>query len=453
MTYLQELFNQAIQPLPAIDDDSFASHFDTFAGKQLVLLGDGSHGTSEFYSARAEITKRLVQKHGYTIIALEADWPDAEAIDRYVRMRPGPKAGIGGIAKGHEPFNRFPSWMWRNREMQDLVEWVRDWNTRQPPENRAGFYGLDLYSMGASIRAVIDYLDGIDPAAAKVARKRYGCLEPWVEDPTSYGLASLHGMKDCESEVMGILQNLLNRRMEYTEKELVGGGDSEEEFQSGKQNAYLVRDAEKYYKAMYWSSAMSWTMRDTHMFDTLHRLMQHRPPPKHKAIVWAHNSHVGDARYTSMGLRRNEVNIGQLCRERLGRENVCILGCGTHTGTVAAAHDWDEDMEMMDVNPSMDESWEMIAHQTGVPSFVVDFRRGGLDRSLRAAMAAEDRVERFIGVIYRPDTERTSHYSHAFLHEQLDGYIWFDRTEAVKPLETIQPKTALGKEETYPFGL
>jgi erythromycin esterase-like protein len=154
-----------------------------------------------------------------------------------------------------------------------------------------------------------------------------------------------------------------------------------------------------------------------------------------------------------MGLRRNEVNIGQLCRERLGRENVCILGCGTHTGTVAAAHDWDEDMEMMDVNPSMDESWEMIAHQTGVPSFVVDFRRGGLDRSLRAAMAAEDRVERFIGVIYRPDTERTSHYSHAFLHEQLDGYIWFDRTEAVKPLETIQPKTALGKEETYPFGL
>jgi erythromycin esterase-like protein len=343
--------------------------------------------------------------------------------------------------------------MWRNREMQDLVEWVRDWNMRQPPENRAGFYGLDLYSMGASIRAVIDYLDGIDPAAAKVARKRYGCLEPWVEDPTSYGLASLHGMKDCESEVMGILQNLLNRRMEYTEKELVGGGDSEEEFQSGKQNAYLVRDAEKYYKAMYWSSAMSWTMRDTHMFDTLHRLMQHRPPPKHKAIVWAHNSHVGDARYTSMGLRRNEVNIGQLCRERLGRENVCILGCGTHTGTVAAAHDWDEDMEMMDVNPSMDESWEMIAHQTGVPSFVVDFRRGGLDRSLRAAMAAEDRVERFIGVIYRPDTERISHYSHAFLHEQLDGYIWFDRTEAVKPLETIQPKTALGKEETYPFGL
>ncbi|CAI7637303.1 unnamed protein product [Penicillium manginii] len=446
MTYLQELFNQAIQPLPAIDDDSFASHFDTFAG-------DGSHGTSEFYSARAEITKRLVQKHGYTIIALEADWPDAEAIDRYVRMRPGPKAGIGGIAKGHEPFNRFPSWMWRNREMQDLVEWVRDWNTRQPPENRAGFYGLDLYSMGASIRAVIDYLDGIDPAAAKVARKRYGCLEPWVEDPTSYGLASLHGMKDCESEVMGILRNLLNRRMEYVEKELVGGGDSEEEFQSGKQNAYLVRDAEKYYKAMYWSSAMSWTMRDTHMFDTLHRLMQHRPPPKHKAIVWAHNSHVGDARYTSMGLRRNEVNIGQLCRERLGRENVCILGCGTHTGTVAAAHDWDEDMEVMDVNPSMDESWEMIAHQTGVPSFVVDFRHTIMDRSLRAAMAAEDRVERFIGVIYRPDTERTSHYSHAFLHKQLDGYIWFDRTEAVKPLETIQPKTAFGKEETYPFGL
>ncbi|KAJ5408584.1 Erythromycin esterase [Penicillium cosmopolitanum] len=441
MTHLQELFNRAIQPLPAIDDDNFASHFDIFAGKQLVLLGDGSHGTSEFYSARAEITKRLIQKHGYTMVALEADWPDAEAIDRYVRMRPGPKAGVGGIAKGHEPFKRFPTWMWRNCEMQDLVEWVRDWNTRQPPENRAGFYGLDLYSMGASISAVIDYLDGIDPAAAKVARKRYSCLEPWVEDPTSYGLASLHGMKDCESEVINILRNLLNRRMDYIQKE-VGGG--EEEFQSGKQNAYLVRDAEKYYKAMYWSSATSWTMRDTHITD---------PRLRHKAIVWAHNSHVGDARYTSMGLRRNEVNIGQLCRERLGWENVCILGCGTHTGTVAAAHDWDEDMEVMDVNPSMAESWEMVAHETGVPSFLIDLRRGSIDRSLRAAMAAEEKIERFIGVIYRPNTERGSHYSHAFLHKQYDGYIWFDRTEAVKPLETIQPKTVLGKEETYPFGL
>jgi len=451
MPHLQELFNQAIQHLPAIADEKFASHFDTFAGKQVVLLGDGSHGTSEFYSARAEITKRLIQQHGYTMVAVEADWPDAEAIDRYVRMRPGPKAGVGGIAKGHEPFKRFPTWMWRNREMQQLVEWMRDWNTHQPKERRVGFYGLDLYSMGASIQAVLDYLDAVDPAAAKVARKRYGCLEPWVDEPTSYGLSALHGMDDCESEVMAILRNLLNRRMEYIDKNVPGSGA--EEYQSGKQNAYLVRDAEKYYRAMYWSSETSWTMRDTHMFDTLHRLMQHRPPPSNKAIVWAHNSHVGDARYTSMGMRRNEVNIGQLCRERLGRENVCILGCGTHTGTVAASHDWDEDMEVMDVKPSRYDSWEMIAHETNVPSFLIDLRRDRIDRTLRTAMAAENRLQRFIGVIYRPDTERVSHYSHAFLHKQFDGYIWFNRTEAVKPLESIQPKTSLGKEETYPFGL
>ncbi|KAJ5085768.1 hypothetical protein N7532_010539 [Penicillium argentinense] len=449
MTHLQNLFNQAIKPLPSIHDKTFASNFDTFAGKQVVLLGDASHGTSEFYSARAEITKRLIQEHGYTIVAVEADWPDAEAIDRYVRMRPGPKASVGGIAAGHEPFKRFPTWMWRNREMQELVEWMRDWNQDQSPEKQVGFYGLDLYSMGASIRAVIDYLDGIDPAAAKVARKRYGCLEPWVDDPTAYGLSALQGMADCESQVMDILQNLLNRRIEYAQGEF----RMDDEYQSGKQNAYLVRDAEKYYKAMYWSSATSWTMRDTHMFDTLHRLMQHRPPPAHKAVVWAHNSHVGDARYTSMGMRRNEVNIGQLCRERLGRENVCILGCGTHTGTVAAAQDWDDDMEVMDVNTSRDDSWERVAHETGVPSFVVDFRRGQIDTRLRSAMAAENRLERFIGVIYRPDTERMSHYSYAFLHKQFDGFIWFDRTKAVRPLETIQPKTPLGKEETYPFGL
>lgn len=449
MAKLQQLVNNAIEPLPAIGDKGFASHFDSFAGKQVVLLGDGSHGTSEFYHARAEITKRLIEKHGYTMVAVEADWPDAEAIDRYVRMRPGPKTAIGGTAKGYEPFKRFPTWMWRNREMQDLVEWMRDWNKNQPPERQAGFYGLDLYSMGASIRAVIDYLDQVDPAIGKDARVRYGCLEPWVEDPTTYGLAQLRGMKDCEGQVIAMLRDLLNKRLEYTQPDVRDG----DEYQSGTQNAYLVRDAEKYYKAMYWSSASSWTLRDTHMFDTLHRLLQHRPPPAHKAIVWAHNSHVGDARYTSMGIRRNEVNIGQLCRERLGTENVAILGCGTHTGTVGAANEWDEDMEVMAVRPSRDDSWEMMAHDTGVSSFLLDLRRERINPDLRAALSAENRLQRFIGVIYRPTTERISHYSQAILHKQLDGYIWFDRTEAVKPLEVIQPATPLGKGETYPFGL
>ncbi|KAJ5587026.1 Erythromycin esterase [Penicillium hispanicum] len=450
MSQLQELFNEAIEPLPPIEDKAFASHFDRYAGKQVVLLGDGSHGTSEFYSARAEITKRLISTHGYTMVAVEADWPDAESIDRYVRMRSGAKAGVGGTAAGYEPFKRFPTWMWRNREMQDLVEWMRDWNKELPPEKRVGFYGLDLYSMGASVRAVIDYLDRVDPLAGKEARRRYGCLEPWVEDPAHYGLASIRGMEDCEQPVMEMLRDLLERRIEYTEN-LAQDGD---EFHSGKQNAYLVRDAEKYYKSMYWSSASSWTLRDTHMFDTLHRLMQHRPPPLHKAIVWAHNSHVGDARFTSMGSRRKEINIGQLCRERLGHENVAIIGCGTHTGTVAAAHEWDDDMEVMNVRPSRDDSWEIIAHNTRVPSFLIDLSRGRINPDLRHAFESEKmRLERFIGVIYRPDTEKISHYSQAYLHRQFDCYVWFDRSEAVKPLEIIQPATPLGKEETYPFGL
>lgn len=449
MAQLQELFNRAVQALPNIEDESFASYFDSFGDKQVVLLGDGSHGTSEFYHARAEISKRLIEKHGYTMIAIEADWPDAEAVDRYVRQRPGPKALVGGVAKGYEPFNRFPTWMWRNREMQELVEWIRDHNKTVPPKNRVGFYGLDLYSMGASTRAVIDYLDRVDPTAGKEARRRYSCLEPWIDDPTTYGLASLRGMENCESQVMEILHDLLERRLEYAQQDVRDG----EEYHSGEQNAYLVRDAEKYYKAMYYSSASSWTLRDTHMFETLRRLLEHRPPPAHKAIVWAHNSHVGDARYTSMGIRRNEVNIGQLCREKLGQDNVAIIGCGTHTGTVAAAHEWDEDMKVMNVRPSRDDSWEIVAHDTGVPRFLLDLRHERIDPDLRAAMSAQNRLERFIGVIYRPDTERISHYSLAYLHNQFDAYVFFDRSAAVKPLETIQPATPLGKGETYPFGL
>lgn len=452
MAGLQELFNDAIEPLPPIDDENFAPHFDSFAGRQVVLLGDGTHGTSEFYRARAEITKHLIKVHGYTIVAVEADWPDAEAVDRYVRMRPGPKAGIGGAAYGqkkHEPFKRFPTWMWRNREMQELVEWMREWNKDQPEETRAGFYGLDLYSMGSSMKAVIEYLDRVDPAAGKVARKLYGCLDPWVDDPVAYGLANMQGMRDCEAQVLQILQDFLKNRLEYMQSDSLDG----EEFQSGKQNAYLVRDAEKYYKAMYWSSTSSWSLRDTHMFETLARILQARPPPLHKAIVWAHNSHVGDARYTSMGSRRNEINIGQLCRERLGSGNVSIIGCCTHTGTVAAAHQWDEDMEIMSVRPSRDDSWERLAHDTGVERFLLDLRRGHQNPDLRLALSEENRLQRFIGVIYKPKTEKMSHYSQAILHKQLDGFIFFDRTEAVRPLETIQPATALGKGETYPFGL
>lgn len=443
---LTPLIQANARPLPDISDKLFGSMFDGFRNYKVVLLGDGSHGTSEFYRARAEITKHLIENHGFTMVALEADWPDAEAVDRYVRLRAGPKARIGGKSK-FEPFKRFPTWMWRNREMQELVEWMRDRNAKMPAEERAGFYGLDLYSMGSSIRAVIDYLDGVDPEAAKAARKRYACLQPWVDDPAAYGLAALRGLQNCEEGVITMLRELLQKRLEYASREQDG-----EEFHSSAQNAFVVNDAEKYYKAMYYSSASSWTLRDTHMFNTLNRLLDWKP--QGKAIVWAHNSHVGDARYTSMGMRRDEVNLGQLCRENLGKDNVAIIGCGTHTGTVAAAHEWDDDMEEMKVNPSRTDSWEYVCHSTGIPRFLLDLRAGYTDPDLRKGFAeAPPRLERFIGVIYRPDTERISHYSQAYLHNQFDAYVWFDQTSAVRPLEKVQPVTPLGKEETYPFGL
>lgn len=453
-TKLQALLTAGARPLPEISSAEFASHFDSFGGYKVVLLGDASHGTSEFYTARAEITKRLIEKHGYTMVALEADWPDAEAIDRYVRQRPGLQGQIGGHAGNIEPFKRFPTWMWRNREMQQFVEWLRNRNATLPMEQRAGFYGLDLYSMATSIRAVISYLDRVDADAARLARKRYGCLEPWVDNPSSYGLASLRGLENCEKGVVQMLRDLLEKRLEYPKRDPRDG----EEFHSSEQNAHLVRDAERYYKSMYYSSATSWTLRDTHMFDTLQRLFRHKQQhdgdANAKAVVWAHNSHCGDARFTSMGSRRNEINIGQLCRENFGRENVAIIGCGTHSGTVAAAHEWDEDMEVMRVNPSRSDSWEILAHNTGIPRFLLDLRKDSIDPELRKAMAAENnRLERFIGVIYRPDTERLSHYSQAYLHNQMDAYVWFDRTKAVIPLEVIQPETPLNFEETYPFGL
>lgn len=448
---LQDRIASVATPLPPISSPEFGGHFSSFGSYRVVLLGDASHGTSEFYQARAEITKHLITHHRFNIVAIEGDYPDAETVDRYIRQRPGPQAAIRKTESttDEQPFKRFPTWMWRNAETQSLVEWLRDWNADLPKEKRTGFYGLDLYSLGSSMRAIIDYLERVDPEMAKTARSRYGCLQPWVEDPQQYGLVNykLDNMRSCEQAVVGMLRDLLAKRLQYSADTHDG-----EEFHSSEQNAYVVRDAEMYYKAMYYSSALSWSLRDTHMFGTLERLLRSKGKGA-KAVVWAHNSHVGDARFTSMGTRNKELNVGQLCRERLGRENVGIIGCGTHTGTVAAAHEWDEDMQVMNVRPSRSDSWENLAHQTKISSFLLDLRESVMDREMRAALMKERRLERFIGVIYRPETERWSHYSEANLPEQLDAYVWFDETRAVQPLERVQPRTALGTEETYPFGL
>lgn len=425
---------RAAEPLSALDDRAFGQAFDRFAGARVVLLGEATHGTSEFYRARGAITRRLIEEHGFTIVAAEADWPDAAAIDRYVRFRPPP----GGNAK--PPFQRFPTWMWRNTDVDAFVRWLRQHNAARAPAERAGFYGLDLYNLSASTRAVIDYLDRVDPEAARIARQRYGCLTPWQNEPQTYGRMALsRGFALCEDAVVRMLK-------EICERELSDAASDPDGFVDASQNAYLVRDAERYYRAMYHSSAESWNLRDHHMFETLCRLLEAKGPES-KAVVWAHNSHIGDASKTEMGLMKDVLNIGQLCREKFGAD-AALIGFGTHAGTVACASDWDEPMEIKQLNPSRPDSYERLAHDAGMSRFLLDLRKGR-HPVLRDELMKQ-RLERFIGVIYRPDSERWGHYSGCILPEQFDAYLWFDETTAVTPLPTAPRE---GEDETYPFGL
>jgi protein-L-isoaspartate(D-aspartate) O-methyltransferase len=430
---ISDLIGAAAEPLPDFDDPAFGKMFDRFANARVVLLGEASHGTSEFYRARAAITRRLIEEHGFTIVAAEADWPDAASLDRYVRDKlPAPHA--------EPPFRRFPTWMWRNSDMEAFIEGLRAWNLDRASEGRAGFYGLDLYNLSASMRAVLDYLDKVDPQAAGVARQRYGCLTPWAKEPQTYGrMAVTSGFALCEAGVVKMLSDLLSRKLDYASQD-------GETFLDATANARLVKNAEAYYRAMYHGAAESWNLRDTHMFETLEAILDAKGP-KAKAVIWAHNSHIGDASKTEMGEVREELNIGQLCRERFGKD-AALIGFGTHTGTVACASDWDGPMEVKPVNPSRPDSYERLAHNSGVARFLLDVREG-VHEPLRDQLLSP-RLERFIGVIYRPETERWSHYSACSLPQQFDAYVWFDQTTAVTALPT---RMRVGEDETYPFGL
>ena len=426
------LIADAAEPLPDIDDPAFGATFDRFADARVVLIGEASHGTSEFYRARAAITRRLIERFGFTIVAVEADWPDAATVNAHVRGQPSPETS-------EPPFQRFPTWMWRNTEVDAFVTWLRGWNEGQ--DAPTGFYGLDLYNLSASVRAVVDYLDRTDPEAAAEARRRYACLRPWMDEPQRYGrLASRSRITLCEEPATRMLQELHARQMACV-------GDCEGLLDAAS-NARLVANAETYYRAMFQGGEASWNVRDTHMFETLCALLEAKGP-RSKAVVWAHNSHIGDARATEMGYRRGELNIGQLCRERFGAE-ACLIGQSTHTGAVAAASDWDEPMEIKRVNPSRSDSYERLAHDSGLPRFLLDLREGRHPEMREALM--EPRLERFIGVIYRPDTERWSHYSDAVLPLQYDALVWFDETTAVTPT-AIPADHHGGLAETFPSGL
>jgi protein-L-isoaspartate(D-aspartate) O-methyltransferase len=382
---------------------------------------------------RARITRELVERFGFTIVAVEADWPDAARVDHYIRGTP--------ISSGAEKaFTRFPVWMWRNQEVHDFVEWLRDHNEHiEELESRVGFYGLDLYSLTSSIHAVLRYLELVDPVAARIARERYGCLSPWQTDPATYGRAVLTGrFRACEDEVVGMLRDLLARHLEYTSAD----GDR---FLDAIQNARLVASAEQYYRIMYYGSVESWNLRDRHMFDTLKLILGFRGPDA-RAVVWEHNSHVGNAAATEMGAR-GEFNVGQLCRENFGLD-AFLVGFGTDHGRVAAASDWDGPMEIKEVRPAHAESYERLCHDSGVEAFLLHLREPARDEVLDELLPP--RLERAIGVIYRPETELASHYFQAVLPRQFDEYVWFDETGAVR---SPGAPTAVGVPETYPFGV
>jgi protein-L-isoaspartate(D-aspartate) O-methyltransferase len=398
---------------------------------RIVLLGEATHGTSEFYRMRERISRALILKKGFRFVAIEGDWPDAARVDHYVRHLEYPPSEWTAFA-------RFPTWMWRNNEVRAFVDWLRAHNAPLKPDNRVAFHGLDLYSLYDSIRAVLKYLDEVDPVTARVARERYGCLTPWQSDPATYGHAALTGTyQTCESEVAVVLTDLLQKRNAYAERD-------GERFMDAVQNARLIADAEQYYRIMYYGSRASWNLRDGHMFETLKTLFAFYGPQS-KAIIWAHNSHVGDASATEM-FSRGEYNLGHLCRKEFGNQ-AYIIGFGTNDGTVAAASDWDGPMEIKKVVPAMRESYEYACHEAAIPSFCLalrDIARKGLE-GLR-----KPRLERAIGVIYRPQSELASHYFQAVLPKQFDEYIWFDKTKAITPFET---KMLEEMPDTYPFGL
>jgi protein-L-isoaspartate(D-aspartate) O-methyltransferase len=427
-----KLIATSCEEFEAIEAANLESLLQRIGAARIVLLGEATHGTSEFYRMRARISRELIERKGFSFVAIEGDWPDAARIDHYVRHAEyAPSEWMA--------FARFPVWMWRNRDVRAFVDWLRAHNADIEPAKRVAFHGLDLYSLYNSIRLVLNYLDDIDPRSARIARHRYGCLTPWQADPATYGHAALTGdFQTCEREVVSILTDLMHKQRAYAEHD-------GERFLDAVQNARLVANAERYYRTMYYGSRASWNLRDSHMFETLKTLLDFHGP-KSRAIVWAHNSHVGDSAATEMS-SRGEFNIGQLCREEFAGEAYAI-GFGTDHGTVAAASDWDGDMEVKAVRPAVPGSYERLCHETGVRRFLLHLR------SPIAANLAEGlsrpRLERAIGVIYRPETELQSHYFQAVLPRQFDEYIWFDETQAVTPLQTAELK---GLPDTYPFGL
>lgn len=440
---VRDLVRDAAHPLVGVGTD-YNPLLEFIGDARFVLLGEASHGTHEFYRQRAQITKRLIQEKGFTAVAVEADWPDAYRVNKYVRGQSGDADAVEALAG----FKRFPAWMWRNADVLDFIGWLREYNDSLPSgATRIGFYGLDLYSLHASIQAVLNYLDKVDPEGAQRARHRYACFEHFGQDPQEYGYAAGLGLSHtCESEVITQLIDLQRRAGEYARRD---GRIAADDFFYAEQNARLVKDAEQYYRTMFRERVSSWNLRDRHMAETLDSLVEYfalQSQPA-KVVLWAHNSHLGDARATQMG-RAGEWNVGQLVRQKHSRDCV-LVGFTTYSGTVTAASNWGGPAERKRVRPAMPGSYEALFHDAGVPSFLLTLPHGArVTQGLREPM-----LERAIGVIYLPESELASHYFHARLSDQFDAVIHFDQTRAVEPLEPTGEWEVGEPAETFPSGI
>jgi len=430
---LATLVSEHCEPIEDLERSSLDPLISRLADAKVVLLGEATHGTSEFYRLRSRITRELIEHHGFLAVCLEADWPDAAALDRRVR---------GGAERPlREPaFSRFPRWMWRNAETEAFVSWLADRNHGLESNGlRTSMHGLDLYSLDNSIGSVLDFLERVAPRAAEAARVRYSCFSPWERDPQTYGRAVSSGrMEACEDEAVATLEDLLEQRLEHIAIDAEGWFDA-------TRNATVIREADRYYRAMYRSAAESWNLRDRHMMETLEAILEHRGPGA-RAVVWAHNSHVGDASATEFA-RRGETNLGELARTKWS-DAARLVGFGTHTGRVAAAATWGDPVRFMTVTPSHEDSYERICHDSELRSFCLSLRRCPSE-DLKMQLEAP-RLVRAIGVVYRPETELLSHYFQSSLPRQFDEFLWIDETTPVTPLPS---PIAAGDPETYPFGL
>jgi erythromycin esterase-like protein len=434
------------EALPLTDDNDCDCVMESIGNASIVLLGEATHGTRDFYRLRAEISRRLILEHGFDAIAVEADWPDALRVNRYINPATA-RTSDRDAERALSDFVRFPRWMWRNAEIMNLVEWLHAHNIRlEDPAQAVGFFGLDLYSLRSSMRAVVDYLSDVDPEAARQARARYACFDHIAEDPQRYGYAAHFGMrKDCEDEVV---HQLLAMNAESLRRAAAAGPQADELFYA-QQNARVARNAEAYYRTMFSGRHESWNLRDTHMADTLDALCTHLSERKGRPariVVWAHNSHIGDARATEMG-GEGQINLGQLARERF--QGVFLLGFTTHHGTVTAASDWDGPSKTKAVRPGLTGSVESLLHQVGLKRFLL---RLGPHSGLHE-LGVNRLLERAIGVLYLPESERLSHYFETDLSAQFDAVLHVDETVALPPLDhsslIAEPQVA----ETYPSGM